>query len=101
MTNQPIYFAPLRVPVIDAKTGLMSEPWYKFFQALFLRSGGTSAPNNDDLAIGAPPSNTVPDSAALLAMLDPLGLLTNVAELREQIAVLTNEVQALKQGPVM
>lgn len=48
MTN-PIYFAPYQVALVEPTTGLMSRPWYLFFQALFNRVGGSSGPSNDDL----------------------------------------------------
>lgn len=47
---KPIFFAPLRVPVADQRTGLMSREWYLFFQALWMRTGGSVAPpSTDDL----------------------------------------------------
>jgi len=47
--TQAIFFAPLRVPVTDPATGLMSRPWYLFLQAMFQRVGGSIAPAPDDL----------------------------------------------------
>lgn len=49
--SDPIFFAPLRVPLTDARTGLMSREWYLFFQAMFLRIGGTQSFTPDDLQI--------------------------------------------------
>lgn len=49
--SDAIFFAPLRVPVVDVRTGLMNREWYLFFQAMFLRIGGTSAPSTDDLQL--------------------------------------------------
>lgn len=48
----PIYFSPLRTPLVDARTGLMAREWYLFFQALWLRTGGVSGPSNEDLLQG-------------------------------------------------
>lgn len=42
--TQPIYFAPLTVPFVDLKTGIISREWYLFLQAMFNRVGGVSAP---------------------------------------------------------
>jgi hypothetical protein len=47
--SDAIFFAPLRVPLTDPNTGLMSRPWYLFFQAMFNRVGGTTGASNDDL----------------------------------------------------
>lgn len=47
--SNPIYFAPYQVPLVEPSNGLMSRPWYLFFQALFNRVGGSSGPSNDDL----------------------------------------------------
>lgn len=44
-----LFFAPYRVPLTDPQTGLMSRPWYLFFQSLFNRVGGTGGVSNDDL----------------------------------------------------
>lgn len=116
MSATPIYFAPLRVPLIDASTGLMKREWYLFFQALFLRIGGTSAPTNDDLAISAPPSNVMPDVVALQnALLDLTGqgpppllpldavdpLNAQLQEARELITTLQSTIQDLRQSPVV
>lgn len=49
MSSNPIFFAPLRVPVADPKTGIMAREWYLFFQAMFNRLGGSTGPGNDDL----------------------------------------------------
>jgi hypothetical protein len=55
----PIYFAPLRVPLVDPRTGLMAREWYLFFQALWLRTGGTEAPTPDGTLLLA--SQPTPD----------------------------------------
>lgn len=49
MSSNPIYFAPYQVALVEPSTGLMSRPWYLFFQALFNRVGGSIGPSNDDL----------------------------------------------------
>lgn len=47
--SQPIYFAPLRVPLVDMRTGLISREWYLLFQQFFARIGGAKALNNTEL----------------------------------------------------
>lgn len=115
MTSGPIYFAPSRVPVIDARTGLMSREWYLFFQAMFLRTGGTQAPDQDDLAMSAPLVNSPPDLAALqTAVLDLASqsppaipaaavveaLQAEMQETRDQVAELLKTVQDMRQAAI-
>lgn len=46
-----------RVPVIDAKTGLMSREWYRFFINLFTLTGdGSNTASLTDLQVGPPSS---------------------------------------------
>jgi hypothetical protein len=47
--SDALYFAPLRTPLTDSRTGLMSREWYLFFQALWLRTGGLTG--SDDNAL--------------------------------------------------
>jgi hypothetical protein len=100
---EPIFFAPLRVPLIDQRTGLMAREWYLFFQALWLRTGGATAPNTDDLLQNPSDSVGTPDILALLAAsFDAVEQLPGtIAELRAKVAELAKEIDALKQGPVI
>lgn len=68
--SDAIYFAPLKVPVSDPRTGLMSREWYLFFQAMFKRSGGTIAPTPDDSLQGVPDAIGTADLLALVAKAD-------------------------------
>jgi hypothetical protein len=54
----PTPITPPRVPIIDARTGLIDRAWYMFFLSLF-----TTASNAQDPALG-------PDSSSLLASFD-------------------------------
>lgn len=60
-----IFFAPLRVPVIDLRTGLMNREWILFFQAMYLRIGGTTALSNEDLQIAADVDDATEDGIDL------------------------------------
>lgn len=89
MSSPSIFFAPLRIPVVDTTTGLMRREWYLFFQALFDRVGGAIAPTPDDLLQGAPPVVPTPTFDDLLAELRAV---------REQVAVLSSQLNDIQQG---
>lgn len=123
-----IFFAPLRVPVTDS-AGLMSREWYLFFQAMFLRVGGTSGSTiaiNPDL-LQSPLSEGTSELLALqLSAADAAGqipptipsiwpddqsppaipgitfddLLGELRQTRDQVAELTKRIQDLQQGTV-
>lgn len=110
-----IFFAPLKVPLTDARTGLMSREWYLFFQAMFLRVGGTSGSTiiiNPDL-LQDPPSAGVEFLSLLSAAADAAGqvpvsipgttfddLLGELRQTRDQVAELMKRIQDLQQGTV-
>lgn len=107
----PIFFAPLRTPLVDARTGLMAREWYLFFQALWMRTGGATAPNSDDAfvmpavepdltafsnfaeAFGQLPQLQIPVLAEVIA--------TELAELRALVAEQGKQIQDLRQGQVV
>lgn len=111
-----IFFAPLKVPVTDPQTGLMSRDWYLFFQAMFLRVGGTSGTTiviNPDLLQGPPPTG-VEVLSLLSAAADAAGqvpvsipgttfddLLGELRQTRDQVAELMKRIQDLQQGTVV
>jgi hypothetical protein len=37
------------VPLVDPKTGVISRPWWQFFNSLYSRVGGPNAPSNNEL----------------------------------------------------
>ena len=98
----PIYFAPLRVKLVDARTGLMAREWYLFFQALWLRTGGVEAPSNDDVLISISQGLGVAEvQASVDTGAQATGQIpTYVSALQDQMAEMAKEIQALKQGVV-
>lgn len=101
--TNPVFFAPLRVPLVDPRTGQMSREWYLFFQALWMRTGGANGFSFDDVLQGPPVDVGPSDILALLfAGIDELNQLpTIVAELRERLTVVEQELQAIKQSPIL
>lgn len=112
--SDAIFFAPLRVPLTDERTGLMSREWYLFFQAMFLRIGGTSGQSNDDLLQGIPEELGAAELLALqtsasdgAAQAPPVitqaafnDLLGELHQTRDVVAELTKTIQGLQQGTI-
>jgi hypothetical protein len=101
--SSTIFFAPLRVPVVDQNTGLMSRDWYLFFQAMFLRIGGTNGQSNDDLLQGIPEELGAAELIAnQLTATDGLAqALADVSSMRDQLAELTKRVNDIQQGTML
>lgn len=107
-----IFFAPLRVPLTDKRTGLMSREWYLFFQAMFLRIGGTNGQSNDDLLQGIPEElgaaellglqltaqDAAAQGAAAVTTLPFEDLLGELRATRDQVAELTKRLDDIQQG---
>lgn len=104
----PIFFAPLRTPLVDARTGLMAREWYLFFQALWMRSGGALNADADaafitPTGIDRAPADTLGfDQLPQFQPLISVDVLTGeFADLRAQVEGLSKAVQDLKQGQVV
>jgi len=112
--SKPIYFAPLRVPFVDLKTGLISHEWQLLLQAMFNRMGGTSGQSNDDILQGVPNElgaaellalqSTAADAAGQVPVSIPSAtfddILGELRETRELVAELTKSLQGRQQGTV-
>ena len=113
--SNAIFFAPLRVPLIDERTGLMAREWYLFFQAMFLRIGGTNGLSQDDLLQGIPEELGVAELLALqltaqdgLAQAPPAAaavtfddVLGELRATRDQVAELTKRLDDIQQGTMI
>lgn len=106
----PLFFAPLRTPVVDPSSpeGLMSRDWYLFFQALWIRSGGALGSDAAELLPASDDLSHIDGLAASfgqLPQIQPLipvdSLAFEIAELRAQVAELLKAVQDIKQGQVI
>lgn len=96
MTNPPniTQITPPRVPLIDARSGLISREWYRFFLNLYTKTGN-SALSLEDLQLG-PESNA--DVSQIDQAVQSLSLLANT--LQAQVATVANDLQALALTPV-
>lgn len=111
---KPIYFAPLRVPFVDIKTGIITHEWQLLLQAMFNRIGGTNGQSNDDILQGVPNElgaaellalqMTAADAAGQVPVSIPTAtfddLVGEMRETRELLAELTKSLQGLQQGTV-
>lgn len=94
VTNIP---AP-RVELIDARTGLMTREWYRFFFNLFnLTGAGTTTITLQDLQVG--PSNNVDNLFTFEQQIAGLSATPSDTSLQSQIAVLQNQVESLSSNP--
>lgn len=112
--NDPIYFAPLRVPFVDPDTGIITRPWQLLLQGLFNRTGGANGQSNDDLLQGMPIElgaaellalqTTASDAAGQAPVSIPSttfdDLVGELRETRELLAELTKSLQGLQQGTI-
>ena len=96
MTSPPniTQITPPRVPLIDARSGLISREWYRFFLNLYTKTSG-SALSLEDLQLG-PESNA--DVSQIEQAVQSLSLLANT--LQAQVATVANDLQALALTPV-
>lgn len=88
---------PPRVPIVDARTGLVSREWYRFFLNLFeLTGGGQNTVSLTDLQ-KIPTPASVEDLQALTVELDALKQLP-VSVTQDDIASLVAAVEDLKRN---
>lgn len=85
---------PPRVPLTDARTGLISREWYRFFFDLFTKIGPTSL-SIEDLQLGP---NAVDVSGEIMAALQQAQLYSPV---QAQLDELAKQVEALTLAPSM
>lgn len=42
---------PVRVPLVDPNTGVITREWYRFFEQVFVRVGGDEGQTNNELTV--------------------------------------------------
>lgn len=112
--TDPLKFIPPRVPLLDVRTGLISREWYLFFQGVFDRIGGANGPSVFDLSASLfEDAGSSETNAQLFSVeqalnqlpqqaLTPIDVLqAEMSELREQVAELKKELDAIKQGTLI
>lgn len=116
---------PVRVPLVDPNTGVITREWYRFFEQMFVRVGGDESQTNNELTADLhddagieeikldsyrirdelnqlPPiqaqaeyQDQAPTGAFFTPTEDPSG---RIEALEAQMQALLIEVEALKQG---
>lgn len=104
---------PSRIPLVDPQTGLITREWQRYFTGLYQRAGGAQGDSTADLSESAfDDAGTEEQEMALYALADAEGqrpafaelpaidlLAAEVAHLREEVAVLRQQINDINQGP--
>jgi hypothetical protein len=112
--SNPIYFAPLRVPLVDLQTGIISREWQLLLQAMFNRIGGANGLSITEvlalLASGVQDAGQTPPVIPGIAPDDqspPMipdatfdDLLGELRQTRDVVAELAKSLQGLQQGTI-
>lgn len=109
--TDPLRFVPPRVAFVDPRTGMITREWYLFLQGVFMRVGGANGSSTPDIVAslsedaGSSETNALifaieqatnqipPDS---VIPVDPIQ--TEISELREIVAELKKDLEAIRQG---
>ncbi|UOF78615.1 hypothetical protein [Bacteriophage sp.] len=109
--TEALKFVPPRVAITDPRTGLISREWYLFFQGVFNRIGGATGPSTTDVSSSLFEDAGSGETNAMLFTLEnelkqtpqyeqyvSEALTIELNGLRELVAELTKEVEAIKQA---
>jgi hypothetical protein len=97
MLNNITQIPAPRVPVIDAKTGLMSREWYRFFINLFNLTGdGSNTISLTDLQLGPPTDTAVQIGVPYADLSPPIPTPTSADDLapRDELGTLASKNSA-------
>jgi len=82
--SDPLYFAPLEVPFVNTKTGIISREWYRFLLSLWNRVGGsqglpgaTGQAGGSQALLGSGSAGVSVANIAMQAVPRPLGQFPN------------------------
>ena len=94
---------PVRVPLVDPNTGVITREWYRFFEQLFVRVGGEVGPTNNELDNGlqfdvreseaAEITKRLNDLERLFHISDTSAAMAHVAELLKNTGASITEVE--------
>lgn len=114
MAGQALYFVPPRGPFVDPATGSLTRAADLFLRGMYYRVGGASGDSTTDLSASAfDDAGTEEQEAAIYALADAAGqhppvetlntpslfeIAAEFAQMREEIAVLRQQINDIKQG---
>lgn len=113
--TDPLRFIPPRVQITDPRTGMVSREWYLFFQGVFNRIGGASGASSTDIVASLFEDAGSSETNAMLFELEQASgqhpspeplyvqdiLLAEIAELRDTVAEMKKDLDAIRQGTLI
>ena len=113
--SESLRFIPPRVQLTDPRTGMISREWYLFFQGVFNRVGGANGASSTDIVAslfedaGSSETNAMlfelEQAAGQYPTLQPLTieqvLQAEISELRDTVAELKKDLDAIRQGTLI
>lgn len=80
---------PVRVPLVDPNTGVITREWYRFFEQMFVRVGGEVGPTNNELDNGLQFDVRESEAAELSKRLNDLERLFHISDTSAAVAQLS------------
>lgn len=113
--TDPLRFVPPRVQFVDPRTGMINREWYLFLQGVFIRVGGANGASSTDIVASLFEDAGSSETNAMLFELEqaagqyvtpqPLTveqvLQAEIAELRDTVAELKKDLDAIRQGTLI
>lgn len=113
--SESLRFIPPRVQLVDPRTGTISREWYLFFQGVFNRIGGADGASSMDIVASLFEDAGSSETNAMLFELEqaagqyptpqPLTieqvLQAEISELRDTVAELKKDLDAIRQGTLI
>lgn len=113
--TEALRFVPPRVALVDPRTGMVSREWYLFFQGVFTRIGGANGESSTDIVASLFEDAGSSETNAMLFELDQTAnqfptlqllpieqvLQAEISELRDTVAELKKDLDAIRQGTLI
>ena len=80
---------PVRVPLVDPNTGVITREWYRFFEQVFVRVGGEVGPTNNELDNGLQFDVRESEAAEITKRLNDLERLFHISDTSAAVAQLS------------
>lgn len=80
---------PVRVPLVDPNTGVITREWYRFFEQLFVRVGGEVGPTNNELDNGLQFDVRESEAAEITKRLNDLERMVHISDTSAAVAQLS------------